>query len=177
MTELIAKRYAKALLDVTDSSKIGDYISILNDISQAITGSKAKEIIGSPLIKSDDKVSMIIDALDKKADSHILNLIKVMGEKGRLDLIPELVSILKFEQKRASNSFVGKIESNSKLDKTELGKIEEALSKYSGAKIELEQVDSDLNGVKAEVEDLGLELNFSKDKVKSALLDYIQKAF
>jgi F-type H+-transporting ATPase subunit delta len=176
MVELVAKRYAKALMEIEAGKKIESFITALEGIASALEDPKAKEIIASPLVSSEDKVALITEALGKKADPVLVQLVKVMGEKDRLGLIPELASILKFEKKKESNSFVGQVESSNTLDEAELKSLEQALSKHSGAEIKLEQIKSDLNGVKVEVEDLGLELSFSKDRVKTALLDYIQKA-
>ncbi len=176
MLELVAKRYAKALMEIDGGKKIDAFIVALEGVTTALETPKAKEIIASPLISAEDKVSLIVESLGKQADPVLIELIKVMGEKGRLGLIPELTAILKFEKKKESNSFTGRVESRNTLDAAELKNLEETLSKHSGAQITLEQVKSDLNGVKVEVEDLGLELNFSKDRVKAALLDYIQKA-
>ena len=174
--ELVAKRYAKALMEIDGGKKLDAFIDVLEGVSAALETPKAKEIIASPLVSAADKVSLITESLGKKADPLLKELIKVMGEKGRLALIPELTAILKFEKKRASNRFTGHVESRDALDAAALKDLEEALSRHSGAEITLKQVKSDLNGVKVEVEDLGLELNFSKDRVKAALLDYIQKA-
>ncbi|NKQ41825.1 MAG: F0F1 ATP synthase subunit delta [Sulfurovum sp.] len=176
MVELVAKRYAKALMDIDSGNKIDGFIDVLDGLSSALAEPKAKEIIASPLISIDDKVSLLLEGLGKSADPILVELMKLMGEKGRLGLIPELTAILKFEKKKDSNSFTGRVESRKKLDATELKSLEDALSRHSASEIKLEQVKSDLNGVKVEVEDLGLELNFSKDRIKIALLDYIQKA-
>jgi len=176
MTELVAKRYAKALMEIDAGKKMDTFIDALSAVSSALETPKAQEMINSPLVSAEEKVSLITEALGKKADPALLALINVMGEKGRLALIPELTAILKFEKKKESNSFTGQVESRNALDAAELKNLEDALSRHSGAEITLEQVKSDLNGVKVEVEDLGLELNFSKDRVKAALLDYIQKA-
>jgi len=176
MVELVAKRYAKALMEIEAGKKIESLIDALESIALVLKEHKAKEIIASPLVSSEDKVALITEALGKKSDPILLQLIKVMGEKDRLGLIPDLVEILKFEKKKESNSFVGEVESSNALEKAELKSLEKALSKHSGAKIKLKQIESDLNGVKVKVEDLGLELSFSKDRVKRALLDHIQKA-
>jgi len=176
MIELVAKRYAKALMEVDSGKKMDHFIDALGAVSSVLETPKAQEIIVSPLVSAEEKISLIMEGLGKKADPVLRELIKVMGEKGRLALIPDLTAILKFEKKKESNSFTGQVESRERLEAIELKKLEEALSKHSGAEITLEQVESDLNGVKVEVEDLGLELNFSKDRVKAALLDYIQKA-
>ena len=176
MVELVAKRYAKALMDIDGGQKIDGFIDALEGVTSALSTPKAKEIISSPLVSADDKIAMIIESLGKKADPMLVALMKIMGEKDRLSLIPDLTAILKFEKKKESNSFTGSVESRNPLADAELKILENALSKHSGAQIKLAQVKSDLNGVKVEVEDLGLELNFSKDRVKTALIDYIQKA-
>ena len=176
MVELVAKRYAKALMEIDGGKKVDTFIASLSAVASALKEPKAQEIIASPLVSAEEKISLITEALGKKADPALAALVRVMGEKGRLGLIPELTAILQFEKKKESNSFVGRVESRNALDAEELKSLEKALSKHSGAHIVLEQVRTDLNGVKVEVEDLGLELNFSKDRVKTALLDYIQKA-
>ena len=176
MVELVAKRYAKALMEIDGGKKVDSFISSLSAVASALKEPKAQEIIASPLVSANEKITLITASLGKKVDPILEALIKVMGEKGRLGLIPELTSILQFEKKKESNSFVGRVESRDTLDAKELKSLESALSKHSGAEITLEQVKTNLNGVKVEVEDLGLELNFSKDRVKTALLDYIQKA-
>lgn len=174
--ELVAKRYAKALMEIDSGKKLDAFIDALEGVSSALETPKAKEIIASPLVSAKDKVSLITKSLGEKADPLLNELIKVMGEKGRLGLIPELTAILKFEKKKESNSFIGYVESRDALDTSSLKNLEDALSRHSGAEITLKQIESDLNGIKVEVEDLGLELNFSKDRIKASLLDYIQKA-
>jgi len=176
MMELVAKRYAKALSEIDAGKKTDAFIGVLDIAASVLAEPKAQEIIASPLVSTEEKVSLVTEMLGKDADPILQALVKVMGEKGRLGLIPELTEILKFEKKKESNSFTGQVESRNTLETVELQKLEDALSKYSGAQITLEQVKSDLNGVKVEVEDLGLELNFSKDRVKASLLDHIQKA-
>jgi F-type H+-transporting ATPase subunit delta len=99
-----------------------------------------------------------------------------MSEKGRLDLVPELTGILAFESKKLSNKFEGTVEADEALPKGELKRLEEVLAKYSGAKIKLKQTSTSGDGLRVSVEDLGLELSFSKARVKSDLLDFIQRA-
>lgn len=175
MNTIIAKRYAKALLD-GDESKLDSYIDTLSGVSIALRDADIRDAIASPLIKASKKTEWIIEALGKDADSILVRLVEMMGEKGRLELIPEVASILNYEYKKKRNSYTGTIESANSLDEIKVKELESLLSKYSGAEIKLEQQVSDFSGLRAKVEDLGLELNFSKDRVKNSLLDYIQKA-
>jgi len=176
MSSLIAKKYAKALLELKDIS-LDEILAQLSAVSKVITSSKeVEEFLNSPIVKSEKKYEALIAPIADKLDKKIVALLELMSQKGRLNLIPELTQLLSKEIMAKENKFTGVVESNEKIDKSLLKKLEKKLSKYSGAKISLKAKKSDLDGIKAEVSDLGLELNFSKASVKSALLEHIQKA-
>ena len=111
-----------------------------------------------------------------KIDEKLYRLLEIMSENGRLDLVPELASILEYERKLASKSFVGKIESDATLADEDIKRLEKRLSEYSGAKIVLEKGAQREDGLRVEVEDLGIELSYSKERVKADLLAFIQQA-
>ncbi len=176
MSSLIAKKYAKALLELKDIS-LDDTLEQLSAISQSITdNSEVAEFLSSPIVKSDKKYEAVIAPVADKLDKKVTALLELMAQKGRLSLIPELSNLLAREIMIKNNNFVGTIESNDELDSTLVEKLEKKLASYSGAVIKLESKKTDLDGIKVEVSDLGLELNFSKDSVKNALLEHIQKA-
>jgi F-type H+-transporting ATPase subunit delta len=176
MDKLIAKKYAKALMEHAGEKNIGKYIEILKAVADSFSDEKVIETIESPLVDKSKKADMIVAALGKKPDTALVNLIKLMSQKNRLGLIPEMVSIIEFEQKKASNKFVGVIHSDEKLSDNSISKLEKSLGAYSGAKINLNQSVGDQPGIKVEIDDLGIELSFSREKVKQALIDHIQKA-
>ena len=176
MSSLIAKKYAKALLELKDIS-LDDTLSELNAISETITSDReVEEFLNSPIVKSDKKYEALIAPIADKLDKKVSALLKLMAQKGRLSLIPELTNLLSKEIMIKDNNFTGTIESNEELDSSLVEKLEKKLESYSGAKIKLNSQKSDLDGIKVEVSDLGLELNFSKQSVKNALLEHIQKA-
>jgi len=176
MSSLVAKKYAKALMEL-DGISLNDVLEQLSTISEVITSdNRVKDFLNSPLVKSDKKYEALIAPLADKLDKKIVALLELMSQKGRLNLIPELTQILSKEIMVKENKFTGVVESNEDIDQSLLEKLEKKLSKYSNAEISLESKKSDLDGIKAEVSDLGLELNFSKASVKSALLEHIQKA-
>jgi F-type H+-transporting ATPase subunit delta len=176
MDKLIAKKYAKALIESSDDKKLAGYMEILGAVANSFGDSAVLEAIKSPLIEKDKKSEIVMAALGKKPDAALANLIKLMAQKNRLDLIPDVVSIIAFEQKKASNKFEGTIYSDEKLSDDSVAKLEKSLASYSGADIKLNRSDSDQPGIKVEIEDLGIELGFSREKVKQALIDHIQKA-
>ena len=176
MEKLIAKKYAKALMESGDEAVVSRRLDILQAIGDTLSDPAVKAFISSPLIERNKKSELILKALEGADDTVMTNLITLMSEKGRLDLIPDLVEIIAFERKKASNRFEGTIYSNETLSDGTVKKLETSLEKYSGAKIALHQVATDQDELKVEVEDLGIELSFSRDKVKRALIDHIQKA-
>jgi F-type H+-transporting ATPase subunit delta len=176
MNTLVAKKYAKALLELKDIS-LDDAQEQINAIAEVISSnSEVKSFLESPLIKSETKYKALIEPIKDKLDPKVAALLELMAQKGRLNLIPELSAILSKEMMIKSNKFKGIVESNEDIDDTLKAKLEKKLEAYSGADIELEFIKDDIDGVKVEVSDLGLELNFSKESVKKALLEHIQKA-
>ena len=176
METLIAKKYAKALLEL-DGISLEEVASQIGAISEVITSDKkVSTFLNSPLIKNSVKFKALVEPLKDKLDKRVVALLELMAQKGRLALIPELYQILTKEIMVKSNNFKGVVESNEELDSTLKEKLEKKLASYSGANIELETIKSDLDGIKVEVSDLGLELNFSKESVKKALIEHIQKA-
>ena len=176
MSNLIAKKYAKALLELKDIS-LDETLAELSAISETITSNnEVEEFLNSPIVKSDKKFEALIAPIADKLDKKVSALLELMAQKGRLSLIPELTELLSKEIMIKNNNFTGTIESNEELESSLVEKLEKKLASYSGAKIKLESHKSDLDGIKVEVSDLGLELNFSKQSVKNALLEHIQKA-
>lgn len=176
MDSLVAKKYAKALLDL-DGISIEDVESQIKAIAEVInSNTDVKDFLTSPLIKNDVKFEAVVAPIKEKLDSKVAALLELMSQKGRLSLVPELSKLLTKEIMVKSNKFTGVVESNDGLDDALKEKLEKKLNSYSGAEINLEVKKSDIDGVKVEVSDLGLELNFSKESVKKALLEHIQKA-
>ncbi len=175
MEELIAKRYVRALLEVISSEQKVTYSEVLNAIASLFNDDNISEKINSPLISSSDKVSFILDGV-KGADTTLTNFIKILGENGRLDLIPTIAKSLNQELQKESNQYEGVVTSSNTLDSKELQELESSLQKYTGSTIKLTQEKSDLDGIKVTVDDLGIEVNFSKQRVKEQLIDFITKS-
>ena len=173
MEELIAKRYAQALSSVSKDLK--GALEVLNVLSEAICTPEIKSTLTSPIISSEEKTSMILSAMSDD-DLTLVNFIKILGEKGRLDLIPAITKVLNRDQQSASNEYEGVVKSASALDGADLANLEETLKKYTGSTIKLTQETSDLEGVRVAVDDLGIEVNFSKQRVKEQLIDFIKKS-
>jgi F-type H+-transporting ATPase subunit delta len=173
MEELIAKRYAKALSASTKDVK--SLVAKLNVLSEVLSSSDIQTVLLSPIVDTDKKTQMVLASLDKK-DKVLINFIKLLGEKKRLDILPAITKVLNAEIQKEANVYEGIVTSGKKLDEKKVQKLEKTLAKYTGATIKLNQEKSDLDGLRVSVEDLGIEVNFSKERVKEQLIDFIKKS-
>jgi len=177
MEELIAKRYVNALVDSTTKKQRADFSKILLGLAEAFSDAVVSEKLSSPLISNDQKTAMVVEGLGEDADAKLVNFIKIIGENGRLDLLPTIAKVLKQAIQIETNKYEGVVSSSTKLKAAELKELQESLSTYTnGASIKLTQEISDLEGIKVSVEDLGIEVNFSKQRVKEQLIDFITKS-
>ena len=176
MEELIAKRYVNALVASTNKKQRTAFSKILLEMTEAFSDSDVVEKLSSPLIPNEAKTSMVVESLGD-VDEKLVNFIKIIGENGRLDLLPTIARVLKQAIQNETNKYEGIVTTHSKLKASELKKLQESLSTYTnGANIKLTQEVSDIDGIKVSVEDLGIEVNFSKHRVKEQLIDFITKS-
>ena len=176
MKELIAKRYPKALEEIVSPEKLPEVLETLRTLVELYSGEEAGNVLLSPLVRRDEKYRLFVEPLRGKIDESLYRLLEVMNENGRLDLLPTLVGILDREIKRLDNRYAGTVEADEKLPKEKIRTLEEILAHHSGAKIDLKQTGESFDGLKVAVDDLGLELNVSKARIKSELLEFIQRA-
>ncbi len=177
MEELIAKRYVNALVNSTSKKDRADFSKTLLGISEAFLDKKVTETLNSPLLSNEQKSSLVLEALGKDANIKLINFIKIIGENGRLNLLPTIAKVLKQMIQKETNKYEGIITTSSKLKADELKALQTSLAKYTdGATIKLTQEISDIEGIKVSVDDLGIEVNFSKQRVKEQLIDFITKS-
>ena len=177
MEELIAKRYVNALVDSTSKKDRADFSKVLLGMADSFSDEKVAELLTSPLVSNEQKTAMVVESLEKGADEKLVNFIKIIGENGRLDLLPTIAKVLKQAIQIETNKYEGIVNSSTKLKAAELKELEASLSTYTnGASIKLTQEVSDIEGIKVSVEDLGIEVNFSKQRVKEQLIDFITKS-
>ena len=175
MIDLVAKRYVKALMSEVDTNGLSSIFNELNTILPAYADEKFLLIISSTDVLVDKKIDLILSFVDN-ASNTIINLIKLLGEKKRLDIIPSIVSILKNELAVLNNSYEGVIYTNVKLDDSEVEKLNTQFATKFKVSLSLTQNICDYDGIKVDIDGLGVEVGFSKERLKSQMIDHILKA-
>lgn len=176
MNDLVAKRYVKALVDGRNSDSVNTVSDKLNIVSSAFADEKFNSIVSSPEIADNAKVDLIISLVDTANDEIFKNLIKLLGEKRRLLLLPYIAKELNFQIAKINNSYVGVVYTNQELSNDYVSTIEKQFSKKFDVKLSLSQNVCDYDGIKVDIDGLGVEISFSKERLKSQLIDHILKA-
>lgn len=175
MNDLIAKRYVKALVDGRDSKAIKALSANLNTISTAYADEKFNSIVSSPEVSDSKKVELVL-SLVKKADETLTNFVKLLGEKRRLTLLPDIATELDVQIAKLNNEYVGVVYTNQELSKDYVSSIEKQFSKKFDVNLSLSQNVCDYDGIKVDIDGLGVEISFSKERLKSQMIDHILKA-
>lgn len=175
MSENIAKKYVGALIESCEKAELNGILKDLKAISSAFGVAKFKDLIANPSISKSQKIELILSFL-KEQNPKISNLINLLADNDRLNLIPAVCENLRRNIAILNNEFVGKIYSNTEISEAKIKDLEVQFSKKLNANIKLEPVVCDYNGVKIDIVDLGYEISFSIDRLKSAMSEYILKA-
>jgi len=175
MIDLVAKRYVKAIMSNRDNESLNSVYNELKILSSAYKNDKFVSIISSIDVKNSVKVEFILSLLDS-CSKTTTNLIKLLGDKKRLNIIPEMVIGLEKELAIINNSYTGVIYTNNELNKADVEKLNSQFSKKFNVNLELSQSVCDYNGIKVDIDGLGVEIGFSKERLKSQMIDHILKA-
>lgn len=174
--ELIAKRYIKPLIEVCDQDALDNLLELLNTVASAYENDKFIAILHSNDVSDSAKSAMLLDMAAPANSKTANNLIKLLAENGRLNLVPVLAQELAREIGRIKRLYKGRVYCDSVIDKSSIDAIARDLGSKVGATISLEFVESDFDGVRVEVDDLNIEINFSKNRLNAQLIEHILKA-
>lgn len=175
MIDLVAKRYVKALLDGSDINQVTAVCDELSKISSAYADEKFVAIVSSSEIANSNKVEFIISLVDN-ISTTTKNLVKLLGDNKRLNIIPFIFHELRNQISVLNNSYTGVVYTNKKLDSSYVDSITEKFSKKFNINLTLEQNICDYDGIKVDIDGLGVEISFSKERLKSQMIDHILKA-
>jgi F-type H+-transporting ATPase subunit delta len=176
MAALVAKRYVKALLEGENAENMAGISAVFDALSSQFEKESFVDFISAPMISSSVKEEILLAAVEKAKSEKINNFLKLLAEKNRLELIPEIANQISKEIAVVNNAYTGKIFSDLDMDAKTVEALSSGLGKKVNANITLEFVKTNFDGIKVEVEDLGIEINFSKQRINASLINHILKA-
>ncbi|MEA2072200.1 MAG: F0F1 ATP synthase subunit delta [Campylobacterota bacterium] len=176
MEELIAKKYIKALKSGSDLESMKAITEVFSGVADSFSDDRFASIIVNPHVSAQSKSDILLDAVKSAESDKINNLIKLMVENNRLNIIPALARELKKDIALSTKTYDGIIYSNSDIDAKVITELSDGLNKKFDSTISLKFVKNDFNGIKVEVDGLGIEINFSKDRIDSQIIEHIIKA-
>lgn len=175
MSNLVAKRYVKALLIDQDINGALAIHKNIKEISSAYSDDKFLSIISSTEISSDEKIKLMNSFMTTSSDS-IGNLLKLLDSNKRLNIIPNIANELQKEISSMTNNYEGIVYTNIELSAVELTSMNEQFAKKFDISLALTQNICDYDGIKVDIEGLGVEISFSKERLRTQMIEHILKA-
>lgn len=175
MIDLVAKRYVKALMADRDNGELNSIYNELCSISSAFSDDKFVLIVSSTEVSVEKKIELLLSFVENCSDTTT-NLIKLLGSKKRLEIIPSIVKTLNKELAVINNKFEGVVYTNKELPSSQLQNLNDQFAKKFDVDLTLTQNICDYNGVKVDIDGLGVEVSFSKERLKSQMVEHILKA-
>ena len=176
MEELIAKRYIKAVRNDSNKESMENMSIIFSALAESFKDDKFAEIINSPIVSKSQKSEILLEAVKPANSKEVDNLIKLLIENNRLNIIPAIAEEMRKDLAVSSKTYAGIVYSDSDIDEKVINDLSSGLSKKFDSKIILEYIKNDFDGIKVDVEDLGVEINFSKSRINSQIIEHIVKA-
>ena len=176
MEELIAKRYIKAVKSSVDSTSMENMTIIFSALAESFKDTKFVDIVNNPGVSKDQKSELLLAAVKPANSSDVDNLVKLLVEQNRINVIPALAEALRKDVANTSKTYNGIIYSDSDIDSKLIAELSGGLSKKFDSTITLDFVKNSFDGIKVDVEDLGIEIDFSKTRINSQIIEHIVKA-
>jgi len=170
MSRAASKKYAKVLLANKESSELGEIKDFLHSLANMFKESKFRDIILSPLVSADDKIAILVA---NSENEQLKNLLRLLVEKDRLSLIPDIYEELRVAEATRNNRFEGIIYTSTDVKSEVIDELKKNIEKKINAQIDFVIKKSDISGFKVEVPDIGIEASFSNDRLKQQLISHI----
>ena len=176
MEELIAKKYIKAVSSGSDIESTQNMSDVFSALAESFKDEKFVQIIANPNVSANAKSEILLEAVKSADSDKVNNLIKLLVEKKRINIIPAIAQELKKDIAASTKTYEGVVYSDSKIDDKTMQELSSSLSRKFDLNISLVFVEKDFNGIKVDVEDLGIEINFAKSRINSQMIEHIIKA-
>ncbi|WP_310441709.1 F0F1 ATP synthase subunit delta [Sulfurimonas sp.] len=176
MEELIAKRYLKAIKHSSNAESMKNIALIFSVLAEAFNNEKFNQIINNPDVSKNQKSEILLAAVKSTGYKNVENLIKLLAEHNRINIIPALAEVMRKDIAKTSKIYDGIVYSDSDIDSKVIEDLGNGLGSRFDSKISLKFVKDNFKGIKVDVEDLGVEISFSKSRINDQMIEHIIRA-
>jgi F-type H+-transporting ATPase subunit delta len=164
-----AGRYAKSLMDLAlEQGNLDAVFADMQQVDEVLESSRElRAVLKSPVIRKDAKVKILDQLFESKVSVLTISFLRIVGEKGREALLPEISSSFVDMVKLQKHIMVAKVTSASPLDDESRAKIREIIGRIHEGGIEIvEEVKKDILG--------GFILNVGDRRIDASILGQIR---
>ncbi len=152
-TNIVVKKYAKALFDVTyQKGSAGEVASQLSELSKIFT-SEITTFFSSPFNSSENKITVAKSALEGKCTAETFNFVITLVQNERVYLMSEISKELSLLVQESAGITKGKLYSSQPVSADFIKLVEAKATQALGKKVELifEQDETLIAGYKVDV--------------------------
>jgi F-type H+-transporting ATPase subunit delta len=152
----IARPYAEAVFKLADAQgKLADWSSALANLAAVAADDRVRAAVGDPNVSAPKVAGLFISILAGKLSGEAENLVRVLAENGRLDVLSEISTQYDVLRNEREGVVEAEIYSAFELDQAQVADLVARLEKKTGRKVKARvSVDKTLiGGVKVVIGD------------------------
>ncbi|PAF41857.1 F0F1 ATP synthase subunit delta [Helicobacter sp. 11S03491-1] len=175
MIKIIAKKYAKAIIEDMSTSELEIFLKNLKKVAQAFFIQKFSDIIYSPYISNSDKENFVLGFFEDK-NNKMVNFMRLLVFHHRLDIIPFVCEVLQAYINQKNKTYTGLLYLDKEVDSGILKQIRDNLSLSLKVDLQIQQIITQIQGIKLIIDELGIEISFLKENFFTQLKLHVLKA-
>jgi F-type H+-transporting ATPase subunit delta len=178
MTNVVARKYVKALILTYTSDEVSVVHTSLVKIASALNIQKLRFIMVSNDVSHAQKASLLVEIAENN-DSKFANFIRLVVDKQKIDFVPSMAEELRKHIASKKGSVSGVVTANFNITTELKNSLEASLSRKLNKQVVL-AVDAhpahEFNGIKIDLDDIGVEVEIEKTKLKNEIIEHILKS-
>jgi F-type H+-transporting ATPase subunit delta len=178
MTNVVARKYVKALILTYPSSELAIVHASLVKIASALSIQKLRFIMVSNDVSHAQKASLLVEIAENN-DPKFANFVRLVVDKQKIDFAPSMAEELRKYIASKKGSVGGVVTANFNITAELKSSLEASLSKKLNKQVEL-AVDAhpahEFNGIKIDLDDIGVEVEIEKTKLKNEIIEHVLKS-
>lgn len=135
----ISRRYARALFELRAEGT--DVSSGLEALAAVAAVPVMEEFLDNPQMPAENKVAAVDKAVGGKLSDELKRLVALLAGRGKASLLPEINAVFAEMVREAEDQVVATVTVAAKLDAESKKKVEAAVAKVAGKKVQLNVVE------------------------------------